>query len=49
MELRQVLEGDDVGEIRAKTEALQEASHKLAEAVLRIRAAADDVFGFRRR
>src|SRR5206468_5652923 len=33
MELRQVLEGDDVGEIRAKTDALQEASHKLAEAV----------------
>src|SRR5213596_2140554 len=33
MELRQVLEGDDIGEIRAKTEALQEASHKLAEAV----------------
>src|SRR5438270_359667 len=33
MELRQVLDGDDVGEIRAKTEALQEASHKLAEAV----------------
>jgi molecular chaperone DnaK len=33
MELRQTLEGDDVGEIRAKTEALQEASHKLAEAV----------------
>jgi len=33
MELRQVLEGSDVGEIRAKTEALQEASHKLAEAV----------------
>jgi molecular chaperone DnaK len=33
MELKQVLEGDDVGEIRAKTEALQEASHKLAEAV----------------
>ncbi len=31
MELRQALEGDDVGEIRAKTEALQEASHKLAE------------------
>jgi len=30
MELRQALEGDDVGEIRAKTEALQEASHKLA-------------------
>src|SRR3982751_6055941 len=33
MELRQALEGEDVGEIRAKTEALQEASHKLAEAV----------------
>jgi molecular chaperone DnaK len=33
MELRQALEGDDTGEIRAKTEALQEASHKLAEAV----------------
>ena len=33
MELKQVLEGDDVGEIRAKTDALQEASHKLADAV----------------
>jgi molecular chaperone DnaK len=33
MELKQALEGDDVGEIRAKTEALQESSHKLAEAV----------------
>jgi molecular chaperone DnaK len=33
MELRQALEGDELGEIRAKTEALQEASHKLAEAV----------------
>src|SRR6059036_722303 len=33
MELKQELEGEDVGEIRAKTEALQEASHKLAEAV----------------
>ena len=33
MELRQALEGDDIGDIRAKTEALQEASHKLAEAV----------------
>jgi molecular chaperone DnaK len=33
MELRQTLASDDVGEIRAKTEALQEASHKLAEAV----------------
>ena len=33
MELKQALEGDDVGEIRAKTDSLQEASHKLAEAV----------------
>jgi molecular chaperone DnaK len=33
MELKQALEGGDVAEIRAKTEALQEASHKLAEAV----------------
>jgi len=33
MELRQALEGDDIGEIRTKMEALQEASHKLAEAV----------------
>jgi molecular chaperone DnaK len=33
MELRQALEGDDLGEIRAKTDALQEASQKLAEAV----------------
>src|SRR5207248_3484505 len=33
MELRQALQGDDVADIRAKTEALQEASHKLAEAV----------------
>src|SRR5713226_1576670 len=33
MELKQALEGSDVGEIKAKTEALQEASHKLAEAV----------------
>ena len=33
MELRQALEGDDVADIRAKTEALQEASHKLAEAI----------------
>ncbi|HET9323412.1 MAG TPA: molecular chaperone DnaK [Gaiellaceae bacterium] len=33
MELRGVLESEDVGEIRAKTEALQEASQKLAEAV----------------
>jgi molecular chaperone DnaK len=33
MELKQALDGSDVGEIRAKTEALQEASQKLAEAV----------------
>ncbi|HKG44176.1 MAG TPA: molecular chaperone DnaK, partial [Gaiellaceae bacterium] len=33
MELKQALEGDDVGEIRAKSDALQEASQKLAEAV----------------
>jgi len=33
MELKGVLESDDVAEIRTKTEALQEASQKLAEAV----------------
>jgi molecular chaperone DnaK len=33
MELKQALDGDDLAEIRAKTDALQEASHKLAEAV----------------
>src|SRR5947209_5460050 len=33
MELRQAIQGEDIGDIRAKTEALQEASHKLAEAV----------------
>jgi molecular chaperone DnaK len=33
MELKQALEGADLADIRAKTEALQEASHKLAEAV----------------
>jgi molecular chaperone DnaK len=33
MELKQALEGDDVADIKAKTESLQEASHKLAEAV----------------
>ena len=33
MELRGVLESSDVNEIRQKTQALQEASHKLAEAV----------------
>jgi molecular chaperone DnaK len=32
-ELRKAVEGSDIGEIRGKTEALQEASHKLAEAV----------------
>jgi molecular chaperone DnaK len=33
MELKQVLESSDVNEIKQKTEALQEASQKLAEAV----------------
>jgi len=33
MELKQALEGDDVADIRAKTDALQEAAQKLAEAV----------------
>ena len=33
MELRTALDGDDLAEIRTKTDALQEASHKLAEAV----------------
>jgi len=33
MELKQAVEGSDVNEIRVKTEALQEASQKLAEAV----------------
>jgi molecular chaperone DnaK len=33
MELKQALETDDLAEIRAKTDALQEASQKLAEAV----------------
>ena len=33
MELRQALEGSELAEIKAKTDALQEASHKLAEAV----------------
>jgi molecular chaperone DnaK len=40
MELKQALEGDDVAEIRAKTDALQEASQKLAEAVYAQAAAA---------
>jgi molecular chaperone DnaK len=33
MELRSTLESSDIGEIRAKTEALQQAAQKLAEAV----------------
>ena len=33
MELRQAVEGADVADIKAKTEALQEASHTLAETV----------------
>jgi molecular chaperone DnaK len=33
MELKQALESDDLSEIRSKTDALQEASQKLAEAV----------------
>ena len=33
MELKQALDGDDLAEIHAKTDALVEASHKLAEAV----------------
>ena len=33
MELKQALEGTDVGDIRAKMEALQQASQKLAEAL----------------
>jgi molecular chaperone DnaK len=33
MELKQALDADDVNEIRSKTSALEEASHKLAEAV----------------
>jgi molecular chaperone DnaK len=33
MELRQALEGDDVSDIKAKTETLQEAAHRLAQTV----------------
>jgi len=33
MELKQALESDDLNEIRAKTDELQQASQKLAEAV----------------
>ena len=32
-ELRAALDGDDVGQIKAKSDALTEASHKLAQAV----------------
>ncbi len=48
MELRQALEGDDLGEIRAKMEALQEASHKLAEAVYAEATAQAQAIGRRR-
>ncbi len=40
MELRQALEGDDLAEIRAKMDALQESSHKLAEVLYAEAAAA---------
>jgi molecular chaperone DnaK len=33
MELRQAVEGSDVADIRAKSEALQEASRSLADAI----------------
>lgn len=33
MELRQAVEGADVAEIKAKTEALEEASRSLADAI----------------
>jgi molecular chaperone DnaK len=33
MELRSALDGDDLSEIRAKTDTLQDASHKLADAL----------------
>jgi molecular chaperone DnaK len=33
MELRQALESNDVGEIRAKTQALEQAAQPLAQAV----------------
>ena len=32
-ELKKVMDGEDVAEIKAKTDALMQASHKLAEAV----------------
>src|SRR5215208_3559487 len=44
MELKQVLDSSDVNEIRQKTEALQEASQKLAEAVY-AQATADQATG----
>jgi molecular chaperone DnaK len=40
MELRQAVEGSDVADIRAKTDALQEASRSLADAVYAQAAAA---------
>jgi molecular chaperone DnaK len=32
-ELKKVMDGEDIAEIKAKTDALMQASHKLAEAV----------------
>src|SRR3989440_2463422 len=45
MDLKQALEADDVAEIRAKTQALEEASHKLAEAVYAKATAAQQASG----
>ncbi len=45
MELRQVLDSSDVAEIKAKTDALTEASHKLAEAVYAQATAASQAAG----
>jgi molecular chaperone DnaK len=45
MELKQALEGDDAGDIKSKTESLQEASHKLAEAVYAKASAAQSTGG----
>ena len=49
MELKGVLESSDVNEIKAKTEALQEASQKLAEAVYAQATAAAGAVGRGRR
>ncbi len=49
MELKQALETDDVAEIRSKTEALTEASHKLAEAVYAQATAAQHAYASSRR